>query len=517
LRRETRMSEKIIVTNRKALVKKYGNSGFISIQNALRTLVNADKKRGLSSKVVYLDNATGMKKLNCKPVKNSLDPHENKDTIDAIFKFFNPNYLLIVGSPDIVPHQDLDNPAFLQDGDDDFKALGDLPYACDAPYSQDPDQFVGPTRVMGRLPDLIGANEPSYIVTLLKTAANYTSRSPNDYTIYLGLSVEDWQGSTRLSMERIFGNSDKLFLSPNSGPNYPNGELRNRMHFINCHGAPSSPEFSGQHGKDYPVSLTTQSTIGEILEGTVAAAECCYGAELYDSVTLDIDKPICQSYLEQGGYGYFGSTTIAYGLEDTNGAADLICQYFMLNVLDGASLGRAALMARQQFVKNSAQMDAIDLKTLAQFCLFGDPSVHPIAEPNATKVPAGVAVEDAQRFFRTEDRAKMKIFGNFLSSTTLTASKQVPLGKITLTTKTALSNIVKLAGLPEAQKFTAFAVKTIQESKNPSCKVASSPTRYLVTIGTPQGVTNNKIKRGIAVVAKELNGRIIGYRIYHQH
>lgn len=65
------------------------------------------------------------------------------------------------------------------------------------------------------------------------------------------------------------------------------------MHFINCHGGPASPEFYGQHGDNYPISLTTQSITGEIIEGTVAAVEYCYGAELYDSITLGIDRPIC--------------------------------------------------------------------------------------------------------------------------------------------------------------------------------------------------------------------------------
>ena len=75
----------------------------------------------------------------------------------------------------------------------------------------------------------------------------------------------------------------------------------------------------------------------------MAAVECCYGAELYDSVTLSLPMPICQRYLIQGAYGYFGSSTIAYGPEEGNGAADLITQYFLLAMLDGASLGRAAL------------------------------------------------------------------------------------------------------------------------------------------------------------------------------
>ena len=138
-----------------------------------------------------------------------------------------------------------------------------------------------------------------------------------------------------------------------------------------------------------------------------------------NSVRLGIDLPICQSYLEQGAYGYFGSTTIAYGPADANGAADLICQYFLLKILDGASLGHAALMARQLFVRDNAQMDAMDLKTLAQFCLLGDPSVHPVAEQSATSIPGGVTKADMDRYFRAERRQKMSWLANSLRRTNL--------------------------------------------------------------------------------------------------
>jgi hypothetical protein len=511
------MDDKIIVSNRKALSSKYGNKGFVTIRKAITVLVAADKKRGIKSRIVYLDDGATMKKMGKKPVMNASDPRENKDAIDAVFKFFNPHYLMILGGPDVVPHQDLDNPVYRSGGDDDVHAWGDLPYACDAPYSRDPARFVGPTRVVGRLPDLVSASEPSYLISLLKTATDYKKLSPEDYTNYLALSADVWQGSSRLSIKNIFGNTDKLLLAPPSGPKYPKGELRNRIHFINCHGAPASPEFYGQRGNSYPISLTTQSTTGEILEGTISAVECCYGAELYDAITLAIDHPICQSFLKQGAYGYFGSTTIAYGPADGNGAADLICQYFLLNVLDGASVGHAALMAGQQFVEHTAQMDAVDLKTLAQFYLLGDPSVHPIAEPSATNIPASIETAEAERFFRAERRQKMKLAGDFLTETKPTASKQVPTGKLSPNTRTALSNIAKRAGL-EKPKFTAFAVQGASASKGRATKATVVPSRYLIAIGTPvEGdKTEKKIKRGIAVVAKELHGRIVGYRIYHQ-
>ena len=119
------------------------------------------------------------------------------------------------------------------------------------------------------------------------------------------------------------------------------------MHFINCHGGTASPEFYGQRGSSYPKSMTTKLTAGEILEGTVAAVECCYGVELYDAITLAIDLPICQSYLQQGGYGYFGRQLSPMVLQKEM-VLLIHLSVFFLNVSDGASIGHAALMARQQ-------------------------------------------------------------------------------------------------------------------------------------------------------------------------
>lgn len=511
------MDDKVIATNRSVLMKKYGRQGMTKIRQAIRALSAADKKRGLKNRVVYLDDIKTMKKLGGKPVANAVDPRENKEAIDAVFMSLHPDYLMILGAPDVVPHQDLDNPVYdPADGDDDARAWGDVPYACDVPYSRDPARFVGPTRVVGRVPDLVNAAEPSYLITLLKAAASAQRREPDLYADYFGLSAEKWQGSTRLSLNNIFGQASNLLLSPSAGPQYSGGELRSRMHFINCHGGQASHEFQGQRGNSYPISLTTKATEGEIVDGTVAAVECCYGAELYDALTLGIDVPICQSYLRQGAYGYFGSTTIAYGPADANGAADLICQYFLLQVLEGASLGRAALAARQQFVQGTAQMDPIDLKTLAQFYLLGDPSLHPVLRTTPTTVPKGMEQSQAERFFRSERRAKLEQAGAFLSKTKPTASQQVPVRKLASTTTQALANIAKLAGLKPKQSFSAFAVKGAPTLSRRTSKVAGTPSRYFVTVGTPRDGKADKVKRGVAVVAKEMNGRIVGYRIYHQ-
>ena len=52
-------------------------------------------------------------------------------------------YLMLLGSIDVIPHQDLRNPVYADDKEDDPRAWGDLPYACEAPYSKDVADFVG--------------------------------------------------------------------------------------------------------------------------------------------------------------------------------------------------------------------------------------------------------------------------------------------------------------------------------------------------------------------------------------
>ena len=405
-------TDKVIVTNVGAMKVKYG-SGYSQITKAVRRLVAADKKRGLKTRLVALDNSRSMKLLKAKPVLDARDCRQNKTAIDGVFAALTPDYLVLLGAVDVIPHQDLVNPVpFDPEGDADRTAWSDLPYACEAPYSIKVADFRGPTRVVGRIPDLTGGTDPAYLVRLLDTAATYQTRSRSEYESYLGLTASVWKGSTALSLLNTFGNSTDLKLAPPDGPNWPAAAVGRRSHFINCHGGAIDPFYYGQKGNHYPVSHAAEYVDGKISEGTVAAAECCYGAELYDPSLLDSRQAgICNTYLKNKAYGFFGSTTIAYGPSEGNGEADLLCQYFMQSVLAGASLGRAALEARQRFVRSDVILEPTSLKTLAQFNLMGDPAVHPVSAPthalNQTKgyqaaLKKGLGGQPAARTARRE-------------------------------------------------------------------------------------------------------------------
>jgi hypothetical protein len=490
-------------------VAKYSNAGVTKIEKAISNLIVADGKRGITSRLVYLDNTAAMKGFGGSAVNDGTSARQNKEAIDAIFRATNPDYLMILGATDVVPHQDLTNPAYDPPDDPDNYAYGDLPYACDMPYSHDVATFKGPTRIVGRLPDLAGAREPSHLIALLAVAERYRPRNVIDYGTYFGLSTQSWRASTEQSLFNVFGNSAALTLSPPNGPNHPPSRLAPLAHFINCHGGLSDPNFYGQSGNSYPVSLSSDAIKGKIKPGTVAAIECCYGAQLYDSITLSLPLPICQRYLVQGAYGYFGSSTIAYGPAKGNGTADLITQYFLLAVLDGASLGRAALLARQRFVQQTAELDPMDLKTLGQFNLLGDPSIHPALVTSATGVPKGIDADQGSRLERRARREKMRAEGELLQETKPTASRKTTKVRRSTAVRRALANIARQAGIGSRKEFTAFAVRTPNRVRSRGGKAAPVASRYYVAV-----YRRDPEAYSVAAVAKETSGRIVGYRIY---
>jgi hypothetical protein len=369
-------SMKVIVTNAGALEKKYGRQ-VGEIRDAIDRLIQSDEKKGLTTELIELDNRKQMKKLKAPRVVDPLSCRENKEAIDGVYRALLPDYTMILGSRDVVPHHDPKNPMY-GPHDPDRYAYGDLAYASDAPYSQNVEGFIGPTRVVGRLPDIPNAEDPSYLIGLLRNASRWTAGKVDEYLTYFGVSAHVWRQSTDLSLKRIFGSSDAMKTSPPDGYKWKPSALSALSHFINCHGAPADCRYYGEKGKDYPVAHDSAYIAGRIRQGTVVAAECCYGAELYDPRISDGQPGIPFIYLASKAYGFLGSSTIAYGPAEGNGSADLICRFFMSRILEGASLGRAALLARQDFVDATPTMDPVDLKTLAQFVLLGDPSIHPV-------------------------------------------------------------------------------------------------------------------------------------------
>jgi hypothetical protein len=178
-----------------------------------------------------------------------------------------------------------------------------------------------------------------------------------------------------------------------------------RVHFINCHGDTASSKFFGEFPTDrFSDAHDAAHLPTRIAAGAVVAAECCYGAELYEPARAGGQAGIANTYLGEGAHGFFGSTTIAYGPSEGQGQADLICQYFVEAVRKGASLGRAALEARQRFVAQFSHTDPADLKTAVQFLLLGDPSLQPVDPTPHAFAKSKTMLQAPKSLFHSEAR-----------------------------------------------------------------------------------------------------------------
>ena len=337
------------------------------------------------------------------------------------------------------------------------------------------------------------------------------------YRPYFGVTAQIWEKSTGLSLAHTFGASTDLKDVPPDSDKWPVPLMGRAAHFINCHGATVSSQFFGQPSSGqqmYPVALDAAYVDGKISEGTLAAAECCYGGELYDPALLRGQAGICNTYLANKAHGFFASTTIAYGPPDANAQADLICQYFLQSVLRGASLGRATLEARQNFVKAASPPDPSDIKTLAQFNLYGDPSITPVQVPSPAldlvgKGPAkSISLFTAERVERLDRRKVL-----FRSGLTLAATE--PRARSTKTkprksVETRLRSEAERLGI-RPSKILSFVVMHPRPAMKALPKklraTEVSLDRFHVVFG--EADRSGPVVRVVAVIAKETGGEVV--------
>jgi hypothetical protein len=445
--------DKIIVSNRSALLKKYTEQELQRIEEAVTDLIESDATRGIAARLFYLDDKA-MRGFGCRPVRGPADARGNKDAIDRLYERFSPDYIMILGAPDVVPHLKITSLA----RDEDGRIIdSDLPYACDATFHRDARRFLAPTRVVGRLPDINGGGDPRYLIGLLENATRIVRRPRTDYASWFALSARSWTGSSAITAANLFSSLNGLTLCPPTGADKHKNLHKRRIHFFNCHGNTGSHVFWGEQGNAQPVGFRSSSIPSTLLPGTVIAAECCYGAELYAPGRGQLS--ISATYLQRKAAAYVGSTTIAYGPEEGQGDADLLTQFFIQFVLRGHSTGRAFLQARQKFLTISApRINAIELKTISQFLLLGDPSIHPVERRHRSlaieKGALLVESKSREKFFRRERRLQLVACGKLIDKA---VEKPRPAGrKVPQARHRKFSKLARENGF---RRFTASVVR----------------------------------------------------------
>lgn len=381
-------ADKLLVLHRSRLRQKYGASGARRIVAALDRLIAADADRGIESVRVDLSTGRSMRRYGLGGVGDHDDVEAMVTAVQRVALLAEPDYVLLVGGPDVVPHVAVVNPlAGTADPDPDVPS--DLPYACTDGFTTDANRLVAPRLAVGRLPDLPGADDPAPLIAIIDAARTWIPFAAAHYRRHLTVSTVTWKGSTEETSDRLFGAVD-VRLTPPDGPDWTDDELARPTHFLNLHGATADPRFFGEDLTGaFPVAHEATAVVGRLAPGALCTAECCYGAELFDPVLAGGVEPMPFAYLTSGAYAYVGATGTSYGPPIGNGGADLLCRYFLEEVLGGSSTGRAFLEARHRYVRDQPVLRPVDAKNLAQFVLLGDPSIHPVLRVGTVNGPVG--------------------------------------------------------------------------------------------------------------------------------
>lgn len=372
----TAATDKVVFTHVDALRAKYGSTGVRRLRAALRLMITSDRGRGLITTVVDVSSAAALRPVGESRIADAGDHDRFRQVLDAVCALAEPDYVLLYGGPDIVPLVPLVNPMPAPDPDPDLPS--DLPYAVpNAATGWDTAALVGPTRVVGRLPDTLGAgglDGAAAYGRLARAAARWRRVDRAALGDPLCLSTARWQLSTAASARAVLGSAAAVRLAPPVTGPWAGEGLDARLHLVNLHGATADPRWTGDPG--FASALASADLTGRRLPGTVAVTESCFGAELWDPALALGALPVPLAYLAAGAYGVVGPTCLSYGGRTAPDAADVLCWLTVEEVLAGASLGRALLTARQRYVAAQPAMTPVDLKTLAQFSLLGDPSIH---------------------------------------------------------------------------------------------------------------------------------------------
>jgi len=408
------MGKKVIISNHSVLQKLYGQKLESVIIPAINKLIAADKEiRKLETVLVYVDqiNESDFK---VSKVTDPTDEKQNKAAVDAICKKIDPHYVLLLGGPDVIPHQVLIDPMtdLIQIIKQNYKFYpedpsfinSDLPYASSLPYSSKISDYIPALdRAVGRIGFM--DSDAYSLVKALNTAIKSKPKNKavyEDYFAFASKFVSIGLSKIVLAEKIVDTIIGKIFKTvkyelspPNNWEDWNKKQVGAMTHLFLCHGYPYYPYLLGQGDNEtYKIALSEESITDRLNDGTVVVSSACYAAQLYakeyyytswnflTDITSEIPDQrnphaqrsgMCDAYLKNGAIAFVGSTFWGGDIR--------IGSLFLENMLNGLTTGQALLKARHDFIVNGG--DAFDEEmqaTLAGFILLGDPSIQPVEE-----------------------------------------------------------------------------------------------------------------------------------------
>jgi Peptidase family C25 len=397
------------------LERKYDPASLTKINTAIEDWIEADANRGIHTVHVEVDNSKDneIRKRRVRPVSGRVTPLKIKRAIDDLWKRLRPKYLVLFGGDDIVPMFRVPNPTlYWRKGVTDWDRMlpTDNPYASSKPFRpQEISSYLVPDRVIGRIPDMRSIararGDPAWLVDYLKTATCWTSNPPNFYKKTYAVCTSESSSAGRECMQFISKPVSDLLISPPTRDTSTSARnrLSARLHLIKCHGTRLDANFWGK-GKRF-VRAIKSTTLKECLKpGTLVSTTCCWGAQIFSPNARHARRgrwPLASTYLRKGAFAFVGSTGRAWFGGPTMGFADYIVADYLKWILRRASIGRAFLESKHgymcYYLEGGGTPDALDQKTLIEYVLLGDPSIHPVRRKVSHPESALDAQERAQR------------------------------------------------------------------------------------------------------------------------
>lgn len=386
-------SLKLSVTVKRRLEHKYKPAALKQIDDAIEDWKTADRERGIQTVHVAVDDSAAMRRVwrdyfpkapRVRPVSGRITAPKVKRVIDNLWKRLEPDYLVLFGGHDIVPMFVVNNPHYAPRGDYDKKVPTDSPYASSFP------SYLVPDRVVGRIPDVVSEGDPAWLVDYLKTAPSWKSRRARFYEKMYAICTVEWKDPAKKCMRYIPKPASDLLISPPTRDisTSARNRLSARLHMIQCHGNTNDATFYGKRSAGRFLQAIKSATLGSRLKpATVVATWCCYGAQVFSPQHSRGKKrkqwPVASTYLRNGALGYVGSTVMTLHDPSSMLLADSIVAEYLHSVMHGASIGRAFLDAKQIYLRRLIfdqhyGLDEGDEKTLIEYVLLGDPSIHPV-------------------------------------------------------------------------------------------------------------------------------------------
>lgn len=371
----------LLISNYKALASKYGMHTE-TILARIEDLISHDRDLGIDTRLAYVDS---MGLPSATDVTDPGDPAQNKEAVDVLITTYIPDYTVLLGAQDIIPFQQLQDPVPPVTPGQVNYFPSDLPYACDAGYSQDITVFLNPSRKITRLPDVYGPLSQDGLEAFIKTLYYAGNIVSSDISLYRNW----WNACTTKRTNAMYaiknyfssrGIKFHIGICPPCTDSWDVGEYERMVHHHILHGARNDNRLYGESSDihpRYPTAVSAWKTAGYLREGMILLECACHGAQLYPT-SDEQSMPLANIYLASGGI-VLGSTTVTYSSTQGMNCRDYLVCRFMEKLLDGQDIGTALLTARRDLVQNKGASDPVLRKILGEYNAYGYPTLCPIS------------------------------------------------------------------------------------------------------------------------------------------